>query len=55
MCGKFLIASAGEALQERFRVPALRLFQPRYNVAFTPLVPALAADKAGLWQYAPLR
>jgi putative SOS response-associated peptidase YedK len=47
MCGRFALFASGEEVAERFQLAELMLFEPRYNIAPTPSVPAVRAGDGG--------
>ena len=47
MCGRFTMASPGEAVAELFELPVVPELAPRWNIAPTQAVAAVRADAAG--------
>ncbi len=47
MCGRYVLASPGEALAEHFRLAAVPDVAPRYNIAPTQVAPVIRAAEGG--------
>ena len=53
MCGRYAFFSPAEAVRRSFAVEAVPALEPRYNVAPTQAVPAVAADVQSAEQQSP--
>lgn len=55
MCGRFALFASGEEVAERFHLPEVPLFDPRYNIAPSQAVAIVRATASERWTLCPRR
>jgi putative SOS response-associated peptidase YedK len=55
MCGRYVLASPGEAIAEHFRLAAMPDVAPHYNIAPTQFAPVIRATKEGARELVAMR
>jgi len=55
MCGRYVLASPGEAIAEHFRLAAAPDVAPHYNIAPTQIAPVIRATKEGARELVAMR